>query len=205
MSETFQPVSEATVINMILRLGGTAKARRDYPVIAQGIARAASNDPLFPARTGAQATACILVACAWTSSRLRPYVRNGNRIGLFQIRPPSFPKVSTDTLLHPGQAALIAIDLIRTSVQKMARRPWEERLAWYLDLGRVDGPIPDVPSPIAIGKSITTMRLAQRIYKGRFAEQESGTDLSNVVEYEPRALPSARPRTRTTVSRVASP
>lgn len=133
---TPRAVSETVVVRILHALGAAQTWRRTYPETAAGIARAANTDPLFvDLEEGAELTACILVAAAWEASRLHPYAPGVSGVGLFRIRPPSEPRLRANLLTLPRSAAREAVRLMRTSSSVCTRMPWEERLAWYFDLG----------------------------------------------------------------------
>lgn len=139
-------VSHTAIMEMLLSLRGASGPARYYPEIASAFERAASMDPVLPEPHGPAFTVCLLVADAWASSGMEPYSRCGSRMGLFQIRPPLEPRLPPGALLSPHTAALIAVDLMRTSVAHCRTLPWNERLAWYKDLGNVNGPaLPNRP------------------------------------------------------------
>lgn len=133
-------VSHTEIMQLIYRTAGGLAWARYYPEIATGIERASNTDPLSREEEGPVVTACVLVADAWESSSFHPYTIHGAQMGLFQIRPPLHPKLPAGALTTPASAALIAVDLIRQSSAACARLPWDERLAWYKDLGRNPGP-----------------------------------------------------------------
>ena len=103
-----------------------------YGEIAEAIADASNQDPLFPGEDGARKTAAVLLALAYHESRFQPNVvgDNGASFGLFQIQPPT-AKVEAHLLTLPRNAAFIAIGLIRTSFRVCAQDEMKNRLAWY--------------------------------------------------------------------------
>lgn len=93
------------------------------------MALAANQDPLLPEHEeGAEATACLLVSWAQTTSRLQPNAVYGKALGLYHIRPPTLLNVSANLLTLPRTASLVAVDLMRRSLLRTSGRPWLERL-----------------------------------------------------------------------------
>jgi hypothetical protein len=132
-------VTTAWVIGIMYELQPSAPWVHSYAETADAIASASNSDPLFKDDDGAVKTASILIALALHESHFQPNAigDHGKSFGLFQIQPPT-AHVDASLLLLPRNAALIAIDLIRTSMQKMcANRPYAERLAWYAAGGPV--------------------------------------------------------------------
>jgi hypothetical protein len=110
----------------------------NHSEIAEAIASAANQDPLFPHREdGCLRTACLLIAIAQIASSFSTNLigDQGKRFGLYQIKPPKTDmngKTITINMLNSARdSSLIAIDLIRTSMMKCKDRPWEERLAYF--------------------------------------------------------------------------
>jgi hypothetical protein len=170
---------------------------RRYPEIAQAIAYAANDDPLAPDDAwGSEATAAILIAYAWEKSRFDPHLVRGYRLGLFQIRPPIDPPVLANTLLLPRTAALVAVDLVRQSVDILHRRPWQERLAWALDLGSLDGPALARSRMLAATceESALILSRARFLFERRLGKGDAR--LEHVVEPCTRALPGRAERTK---------
>lgn len=163
-------ISETEIGRMLHRFGGDRHALARYTSIAKGIAYAANTDPLFPdVDVGAHATACLLVADAWHASKLQPYLRRGPFLGLYQIRPPVSPIVTARQLLDPTSASLIAVDLMRQSVQRTNDQAWERRFAWYRALGSADGSADlTVPGRYAVQRSAEIGRTARRLFLERW-------------------------------------
>lgn len=130
-----------------------------YAEVAEAITQAANHDPLFPEdKDGCRKTAAILVALAWHESRFQPNVvgDHGRSFGLYQIQPPT-AKVPSNVLTNPRTASYIAVDLIRQSFQACAKRPFEERLSWYVSSS-------GCPSkPVIVKKSMDRLLMAVRI------------------------------------------
>jgi hypothetical protein len=179
-----RPVSPATIMRMLYALGSTHDWRVTYPETAAGIAEAAGQDPLLTNESGAEITASLLVAVAFEASRLDPYSHGGGRVGLFRIRPPTYPRPEPNVLLLPRSAALVAIDLMRTSFSTCVRMPWEKRLAWFFDLGTPN----TAPSGSALRRSSEVMRHGKQIFlryfKPKFAAEAVMLQLGdgNIVE-----------------------
>jgi hypothetical protein len=146
-------VSSGRVMALLYSVAGSPVWARFFPEIATAIANASNTDPVFPGTLqGSEATACLLVADGWDSSRLHPYLIRGSRFGLYQIRQPIEPRLPPRALTVPWTASLFAVDLIRKSVTACADLPWEERLGWYKDLGRVAGPALPSRRPSALAR-----------------------------------------------------
>jgi hypothetical protein len=130
-----------------------------YAEVAEAITQASNHDPLFPEdKDGSRKTAAILVSLAWFESRFHPNAvgDNGRSFGLFQIQPPT-AKVESNILTNPRTASYIAVDLIRRSFQACAKRPYEERLSWYVSSNGCPS------SPIIVKKSMDRLLMATRI------------------------------------------
>lgn len=130
-----------------------------YAEVSEAITQAANHDPLFPDdKDGCRKTAAILVALAWFESRFQPNVvgDHGRSFGLFQIQPPT-ANVPSNILTNPRTASYIAIDLVRRSFQACEKRPYEERLSWYVSSN-------GCPShPVIVKKSMDRLLMATRI------------------------------------------
>ncbi len=168
-------VSAEAVMRMLYNVGGAGQYAIVYAEIAEAIARASTSDPLFPAqKAGSEMTACILVALAWHRSKFAPYANTGRYVGLYQIRPPSYPVIPFSSLAIPREASLIAIDLIRESFVRCRTLLWSERLAWLHDLGATDGPVTTeitrARSDLA-KRSTLTMSLARNIFEKTFGSK----------------------------------
>jgi len=128
-----RPVSESAVLRLLWDVGRFCPAaiKRGFVELAWSICRAANDDPLFVEHeAGAEATACVLVAVAWTASRFQPTMRVGRNVGVFQIRQPEH--VDAPLLCTTQGGAFVALDLIRRSLASCADAPWPERLAGFV-------------------------------------------------------------------------
>lgn len=110
----------------------------DCDRIARGIATASERDPLYKGPLGAAQTASTLTAFAWHEARLQEKVVGDGRVsfGLFQIQRETASEVlgrpvTKEELLDVDTAAPIAITLLKKSRIVCARRPEDERFAWY--------------------------------------------------------------------------
>lgn len=130
-----------------------------YAEVSDAIAQAANHDPLFPEdKEGCKKTAAILIALAWHESRFQPNVvgDSGRSFGLYQIQPPT-ANVQSNVLTNPKTASYIAIDLIRKSFQACEKRPYEERLSWYVSSRGCP------THPVIVKKSMDRLLLAVRV------------------------------------------
>lgn len=188
----------------MLSLGGADKhTLAAFPEIAQAVARASTVDPLFPDElAGAEATAAILLAVAWRSSRFQAYSRSGPYLGLFRLRPPVSPPVTAQSLLLPRSSTLLAVDLLRYSFTTQRAAPLSDRLAVFRDWGRCSS----TPSPEGVAWSRETMlyvpRLAARLVHAGESEP-SGWAVCEPVQ--PPALPEPIPEPPKKLRRKRSP
>ncbi len=129
---------------MMYGFPSTFAAIRDYGEVGPGIARAATEDPLFPTRPeGAEATACLLVAWAWEATRFMKTAASSPSIGIYALRPP--PGASAVSATIAFEASLVAIDRMRESMLFSRQRAWHERLAPFVAECRGEkGPLPKV-------------------------------------------------------------
>lgn len=166
-----RPVSPTAILKIVYAVA-RGPGWREYPLIARGIADASTNDPLFPRElSGSEATAALLVAYAWDASRLLPYGRSGDHVGIYRIRPPSWPATRGSLLMDPRQASLVAVDLLRQSLERCRAMPTDHRLAWILDLGHRVGIPPAAMTradPIVLGRSERIMKHAITIFDRHF-------------------------------------
>lgn len=165
-------VTPGRIMALLYSVAGSPIWARYFPEIAAAIANASNTDPVFPGTLqGSEATACLLVADGWDSSRLHPYLIRGSRFGLYQIKPPIEPQLPARALTVPWTASLLAVDLIRNSVAACTDLPWEERLGWYKDLGRVAGPaLPSrKPSTLACDASRRILRHTRAMFLRSFS------------------------------------
>jgi len=157
-------VTEAAVIAIMYALEPYGSYVPSYGETAAAITHASNDDPLFPQHEGgSEATATILIALAWYESKFHANVigDHGKSFGLFQIQPPT-AKVDGSLLLLPRNAVFIAVDLIRTSFRQCEKRPWTERLSWYV----ASNGSPD--HPIIVKKSMERLLLAQELFRRHF-------------------------------------
>lgn len=161
------PISSSLLMEVLYKID---PFNRNHSEISSAIADAANQDPLFPHREdGCLRTACILLAIAFSSSRLSTNLigNNGSTFGLYQIHPPKTDvngKVITVNLLNSARdASLIAIDLIRTSMLRCKDKPWAERLSVFALNGD------ESANEITIFQSMERMALADR-----FLSENSG-------------------------------
>lgn len=189
------PVTGAAIMKVLYALEPNSPYVPDFGEISEGIAIAASQDPLFPSRPDGSAwTASILLALAKKESNFHKTVigDNGRSFGLYQIQPPTANAlgrpISINMLTNPRDASYVAIDLIRESMRNCAKRPFEERLSWYASSIRC----PDKQE--IIFKSFDRLVLANTIMKKHFSEfLESAKDFPAKPAYEPKfkALPQS--------------
>lgn len=161
-------VCQTAIIAMLYRLEPSGPNVPAYGEISAAIEQASNSDPLFPEHEGgSEATASILVALAWHESRFQPNVigDNGKSFGLFQIQPPT-AKIDGSLLLVPRTAAFIAVDLIGQSFKKCEKRPWVERLSWYV----ASNGCPD--HPVIVKKSMERLILAQELFRHFFPKSQ---------------------------------
>jgi hypothetical protein len=130
------------VVSLMVALEPSAPWRATYEKSAEAIARVAESDPLWADR-GEERTAALLVAVAWYESRLKPTAKSkdGQFVCLFQVdkRHLADPQKALD---DPEVCARAAIKILRSSLDKCAKRPLEDRLAQFMsgscDKGIVD-------------------------------------------------------------------
>lgn len=154
-----EAISSALVMGALYKLEPYSPHVPQFAEISEAITQAANHDPLFPEdKDGCRKTAAILVAVAWFESRFHPNAvgDNGRSFGLFQIQPPT-GKVPSNVLLNPRTSAYIAVDLIRQSFTACAKRPYEERLSWYVSSNGCP------THPVIVKKSMDRLLMATRI------------------------------------------
>ena len=167
-----RPVTGVQVMKLLYKFRGNDAAIRSYGEISEAIARASTEDPLFPhVAEGSEMTAAILVAVAWHESRFtRDAVGDqGKSFGLYQIQPPS-GRVNSKMLTVAREATFIAIGLIRDSIQHCLSkgRDWREALAWYAASSDYGSKHPKI-----IGQSRTRMMTAAELFTEFFAVERS--------------------------------
>lgn len=163
-----QLISQTTIMAMLYHLEPMGPYVPHYQEIATAVTKAANEQPLFPQHeSGSQATAAILISLAWYESRFHTNVvgDNGKSFGLFQIQPPT-AKVDGKLLLLPMNAAFIATDLVRESFRQCEKRPWTERLSWYVSSNGCP------KHPIIVKKSMERLMLAQQLFAKFFPKSE---------------------------------
>lgn len=162
-------VSEKAVIGMLYFLSPSSPYIEKFGEIAAAITKASNSDPLFPQyEAGSEATASILVALAFKESGFHQSVigDRGKSFGLFQIQPPTAgPRIKGQMLLVPMSASLVAVDLIRTSFRQCEKRPWIERLSWYVASNGCSDNL------VILKKSMDRLLLAQQLFS-RFFPQD---------------------------------
>lgn len=171
--QTFKakPVTGAEVMKMMHVFNAAATEIRDFGEISEAIARAATQDPIFPEiEEGARVTAAMLVALAWHESRFRRSAvgDQGRSFGLYQIQP-GVHKVDSKMLTLPSSASFVAIDLMRQSVKWCFtnKRPWTHILAWYAASSDAGARHPKI-----VQQSIARMETMAKVYKLAFGEPE---------------------------------
>jgi len=108
-----------------------------YDEIAEAIALASNDDPVFDGPEGPMKTASLLLAIAFYESRFNPRAigDHGESFGLFQIQVPTarlvVPDAVANTLLLPRTAAPVATALIRLSKLQCRGYGWDAQLGWY--------------------------------------------------------------------------
>jgi len=151
-----------------------------YGETADAIAEASNSDPLYKNdKEGAIRTASLLIALAWHESRFQPNVvgDHGRSLGLFQIQPPT-AHVDGSLLLLPRSAALIAIDLIRSSFKACAKHPVKERMAWYAAGGHTCADDGEMPRKAVIAsKSVVT--IAEKLFKNHPSGESSAEGVNS--------------------------
>ena len=125
-------VPVAWVVGLMVALEPSAPWRPTYGKTAEAIARVAESEPLFDDH-GEERTAALLVSIAWYESRLKPNAKSSNGLWycLFQIDKRQLADPDK-ALADPEVCTRAAIKIIRTSLQKCASRPTDERLAMFM-------------------------------------------------------------------------
>lgn len=154
-----EAITSALVMSALYKLEPNSPHVPQYAEISEAITEASNQDPLFPQdKDGCRKTAAILISIAWFESRFHTNAvgDNGKSFGLFQIQPPT-AQVKSNILLNPRTASFVAVDLVRKSFQACEKRPYEERLSWYVSSS-------GCPShPIIVKKSLDRMLMSNRI------------------------------------------
>jgi hypothetical protein len=137
-------VPAAWIVGLMVALQPSAPWRPTYEKTAEAIARVASSEPLFEGEDGEARTAALLVSIAWYESHLKPDARskagNGRWVCLYQIhkRHLADPKKA---LTDPEVCTREAVKLLRASLAACAKRPKNERLAFFVS-GACDKGLP---------------------------------------------------------------
>lgn len=162
-----RPVTETQVLKMLHKFRANNDAIRSFGEIAAAIAKASTEDPLFPhVAEGSEMTAAILVAIAWHESRFQRSAvgDHGRSFGLYQIQPPS-AKIDSKMLTVPRSASFVAIDLVRKSIQHCVekKRNWREALAWYAASSDYGAKHPKI-----VRQSVVRMETAAAVFADTF-------------------------------------
>lgn len=175
-----KPVTGAEVMKMLWSFKAPEPQQRDFGEISEAIAIGATQDPVFPEiEEGSRLTAAMLVALAWHESNFRRSVvgDQGRSFGLYQIQP-GFHKVEVKLLTVPRSATLIAIDLIRRSVQWCMKnnRPWTHALAFYAASSDAGARHPKI-----VEQSRVRMETAANVYVVAFGKPQGEPDVSRLL------------------------
>lgn len=102
-----------------------------YGEISNAISDAANSDPIFGSEDGGYRTAALLIAVAYQRSGFHPNaVSHGN--GLYRLCPPN-PRIPATMTVMPKEASLVALDLLRKSLEICKDRSIDERLGWFIE------------------------------------------------------------------------
>lgn len=182
-------VDPAWVLALLTSLEPDSPWRETFPATAEAIAAEASQRPI--PRQGAERTAALLVAVAWFESTLRPdaegdcVAAGGLAVPSVSGRCPAGARARSLCLMQVNETNLAGLRatradllgdvsrcvsagaaLLRQSYAVCARRPPEERLAWYAGGG------PSCPSSSdAVRKSRHRVALAARLSSVRPGER----------------------------------
>ena len=130
------------VVGLMVALEPSAPWRGTYEKSAEAIARVAESEPLFDDH-GEERTASLLVAIAWYESRLKPSARSkdGQFYCLYQVdkRHLADPQKALD---DPEVCTRAAIKIVRQSLDRCAKLPFDDRLAQFMS-GTCDKGITD--------------------------------------------------------------
>jgi membrane-bound lytic murein transglycosylase MltF len=123
----------AWVVGMMVALEPTAPWRPTFQKTAEAIARVAESEPLFDEH-GDTRTAALLVAVAWYESRLKPNAKSGNGqwYCLYQIDKRRLGADALKALDDPEICTRTAVKMMRSSLDRCASRPANERLAQFM-------------------------------------------------------------------------
>jgi hypothetical protein len=134
-NENLVGVSHAWVLSAIYRVDRSYpwEVATSLPEIAGAMSWASIQDPIFSTGDGARRTAAVLVSLAHHASGFKKsQVRQESEhrsCGLYAVRP--IRGVTSSLLMLPRSASLVAIDLIRTSLEECRNLPVSDRLARY--------------------------------------------------------------------------
>jgi hypothetical protein len=130
------------VVSLMVALEPSAPWRPTFEKTAEAIARVAESEPLFEDH-GEERTAALLVAIAWYESRLKPNAKsaNGQWFCLYQVDKRNLPDPQK-ALDDPEVCTRAAIKIIRASLQKCGKSPYDDRLAQFMS-GTCDRGLPD--------------------------------------------------------------
>jgi hypothetical protein len=135
-------VPVAWLVGPMVALEPRAPWRPTFEKTAEAIAKVAESEPLFDEPDGDVRTAALLVSVAWYESHLKPDAKSGNGrwLCLFQVdkRHLADPQKA---LSNPEVCTRAAVKILRTSLQKCAKRPKSERLAMFMS-GSCDRGVP---------------------------------------------------------------
>jgi hypothetical protein len=170
-----RPIPGHKVMALLYKFHASQPAINSYGEISEAIAKASTEDPLFPLVVeGSEMTACILVSLAWHESRFLPTIvgDGGRSFGLYQIQPPT-ARVDSKLLTLPRDASFVAIDLIRTSIAHTvkAKRDWRHALAWYAASSEEGS-----RHPVVVSQSHSRMELAAKLFAEFFGAQGKTLD-----------------------------
>ena len=120
------------VVGLMVALEPSAPWRGTFEKSAEAIARVAESEPLW-ADHGEERTAALLVAIAWYESRLKANAksRDGQFLCLYQVdkRHLADPQKALD---DPEVCTRAAIKIVRASLDKCEKHPFEDRLAQFM-------------------------------------------------------------------------
>ncbi len=120
------------VVGLMVALEPSAPWRATFEKSAEAIARVAESDSLWSDH-GEERTAALLVAIAWYESRLKSNAKSkdGQFLCLYQVdkRHLADPQKALD---DPEVCTRAAIKIVRQSLEKCDKQPFEERLAQFM-------------------------------------------------------------------------
>lgn len=163
------PILRTWILAAITSLQPTAPWDSTYSNTAEAIAEASAEHPLWGDESEFD-TAAVLVAFAYTESRFNPLAEGDcfdgkcHSFGLFQINP-SHSQGERGSLFEPRSAALLALQLLQTSMRVCRARPAEERFAWYAAGG-------NGCKESGWGKSRARWRIARELLEPTLSEED---------------------------------